>query len=193
MKLISPVKYVKNRVAGLCPPVYDALFEDSDGGAVSRRGMLFGNYFASIASTLVSGIYFTGLLIAMNAGDAYIGYITVATTACGFIQMLSPVVLERMKKRKTFLLCLRAVYYLINIFVLVAVPVLPFSHGLNLGLFMAAVTLMNLVSSFASPGYFDLHMQCLPESEACAFFRNSSGHGSILSALATFSRAYLDA
>lgn len=191
MKLISPVKYVKNRVAGLWPPVYDALFEDSDGGAVSRRGMLIGNYFASIASTLVSGIYFTGLLIAMNAGDAYIGYITVATTACGFIQMLSPVVLERMKKRKTFLLCLRAVYYLINIFVLGAVPVLPFSHGLKLGLFMAAVILMNLVSSFASPGYSIWHMQCLPESKRARFFSISSVTGSILSALATFSAGLL--
>ena len=186
MRLYSPLKFLKNRAAAAMPAIHDSLIENADGCALSRRSMLFGNYFGGAAGTLISGLYFTGLLLAMGAGDAFIGYITVATTACGFIQAISPVFLERMKTRKAFLMTCRITYYMINVVVLGAIPLLPLSQGLRLGLFMSAVILMNLINSFCSPGYSIWHMQNVPDSKRARFFSLSSVGGTVINTATSF-------
>lgn len=186
MRLYSPLKFIKNRLAGTWPAIYDSTVENADGCAESRRGMLFGNFFGGAASTLISGLYFTGLLLAMNASDKYIGYITVAITACGFVQMFSPMFFERLKRRKPVLMALRITYYFINIFVLGAIPILPLAAGPKLGLFMAAVILMNLVTSFSGPGFSIWHMQNVPDEKRARFFSLSSVGGTVINTLTTF-------
>ncbi|MBR6739848.1 MAG: MFS transporter [Clostridia bacterium] len=187
----TPIKFIKNRLAMLWPPIYDSLGENADGCARGRRGMLFGNFFAGASVNLISGLYFTGLLLAMNASDAYIGYISVGVTACGFIQIVSPMVLERMQRRKVLLMTLRGIFYFINIFVLGTIPLLPIDNGLRLGIFMVAVMLMNLVSSFGSPGMSIWHMQNVPDSKRATFFSLSSMGGTIIGSAITFSAGLL--
>ena len=63
---------------------------DTDGRAGCRRGLLFGNCFSGMVSSLTAGIYFTGLMLAMGASDVYIGYVASIISFCGFFQVLSP-------------------------------------------------------------------------------------------------------
>ena len=49
---------------------------------------------------MTDGIYFTSLMLAMGAGEIFIGYVTAALTFCGFFQFFSPLILSRFPRRK---------------------------------------------------------------------------------------------
>ena len=63
--------------------VREALIDNSDALAPDRRRYLAASWFDSIVTSLISGIYFTGLLLAAGADDIFIGYVQMATTFCG--------------------------------------------------------------------------------------------------------------
>ena len=74
--------------------VSDAFIENSDGLATSRRYKLSGEVLAGFITNLITGSYFTGLLLAIGASDTYISFVTMATSLCGILQLLSPLLLE---------------------------------------------------------------------------------------------------
>ena len=107
MRSGTPSSTLKDRISDFFSIVTEVLSDNSDGRVTGRRGMLIGGYFTNLVSCLIMGNYFTGLLLSMNADDIYISYINMATTLCGFLQFVAPLMLERMKKRKTFLMIMR--------------------------------------------------------------------------------------
>lgn len=158
----------------------------TDGLAASRRYVLVYNYLSGIVGTLASGTYFVGLMLAMGAPESYIAAITAITTICSFAQFFSPLVLERMKKRKTFLITFRALYHLLNVLVIGILPLLPMERSVSLGIFMATAILANLFKFLSLSGISIWHMQNVPQEKHSDFFtRINVGH-SVLNTAAGF-------
>ena len=82
---------------------------------LSRRNIMFSNYTGGVVNNLIGGNFFTGLLILMNADDSFMGLITMAALLGNLIQVLSPLLLERFKRRKRLLIISRGLIYLFNI------------------------------------------------------------------------------
>ena len=162
------------------------LTDDSDGLAKSRVGALLYAYLSDFIIYTVTMTYFVGLMLEMGAGDAYISAVTVVITACGFVQFVAPLLLEKMRKRKRFLITMRAVYHFLYIVVIGIIPLMNFSRLVMLSAFMSAVVLGNIINSLSAPGISVWHIQNIPERKRSDFFTLSNVGIKILNALTGF-------
>ena len=81
------------------------------------------------AVALSSGTFYTVLLIAMGASDAFFGYIAMAGTLSTVAQFPAPLFWERLRKRKSLLVCLSILTTILGYLVLPCIVVLPISSG----------------------------------------------------------------
>ena len=71
--------------------VHDGWFVEGDEQSnTSRRALLKHNAMANIIANLIGGNFLTGLLLLMQADDAFIGIIPMLTFAGNLMQLLSP-------------------------------------------------------------------------------------------------------
>lgn len=150
--------------------IVDTFFENSDGCAQSRRNVLFTNVLTGIITPLSSGIYFTSLMLAMGASETYIGYVTAILSFSALFQVIAPLILEKLPRRKGFLITSRIAYYFLSIVVVGITPILPLGHTLKLVIFFISVVLMNAFLYIASPGLSSWHIQSLPENKRGGFY-----------------------
>ena len=148
---------------------------DTDGRAGCRRGLLFGNCFSGMVSSLTAGIYFTGLMLAMGASDVYIGYVASIISFCGFFQVLSPMILERRPTRKKLVMSVYVTYHFLNIGLVGILPLLPVANNLKLILFMVTILVLNLANNLVAPGMLTWHLQCLQNNKKRIGFFSISG------------------
>ena len=142
--------------------ISEAFVENSDSCAAGRRAMMYSTTCLNLMNSLVAGTFFTALMLAMGASDVYIGYVTVATTFCGFSQFLSPLVWEKIPVRKPLLLFSRILYHLLNIVLIGLIPILPIPDSAKLVSFIVTIIVLNLINYIAAPGITAWHMQSLP-------------------------------
>ena len=162
------------------------LCDNSDDLAKSRWGVLSFNYICGIITSLMTGTYFTGIMLEMDASDEYISAVTVAITICGFAQFFSPLILERIKKRKPFLLVMRSLYHLFNIVLLGVIPLIPAERNHVLALFIGAVIIANLINALTISGLSIWHIQSIPEHHRSDFFTLANIGVSVLNSLTVF-------
>ena len=86
---------------------FSVLTDNSDGLAKSRCGALMYAYLSGFITRMVTMTYFVGLMLEMGADEKYISAVTVTITITGFLQFLSPILLEKLNRRKTFLMAMR--------------------------------------------------------------------------------------
>lgn len=154
---------------------------DTDGRAGCRRGLLFGNCFSGMVSSLTAGIYFTGLMLAMGASDVYIGYVASIISFCGFFQVLSPMILERRPKRKALVMSVYIAYHFLNIGLVGILPLLPIANNAKLALFMVTLLVINVANNLVSPGMLTWHLQCIQNNKKrIGFFSISGMIGTVL-------------
>lgn len=165
-----PVEFFMRRIKNMVDNIDAVFFDNADQMAESRRRILLGSYFANIVVNLLGGSFLIGLLLLLDAGNDYMGYLSMATLACGFLQLFSPLVLERFAVRKTLLIPMRGLFYTLNIIVLGAVPFLPFSRGVRLALFFAVSVLAGALNALFAPGMSVWHNQNIPGRLKAGFF-----------------------
>ena len=154
---------------------------DTDGLAGCRRNLLGGNCFSGMVSSLTAGIYFTGLMLAMGASDVYIGYVASIISFCGFFQILSPMILERIPKRKKLVMSVYVTYHFLNIGLVGVLPLLPVANPIKLILFMVTLLILNVSNNLVSPGMLTWHLQCIQNNKKrIGFFAISSMISTVL-------------
>ncbi|MBQ6707701.1 MAG: MFS transporter [Clostridia bacterium] len=166
--------------------IVDTFFENSDNCARSRRNVLFTNVLSSVITPLSSGIYFTSLMLAMGASESYIGYVTAILSFSGLFQVVSPLILEKLPRRKGFLITARILYYFLSIVVIGVTPLLPVGQTFKLVLFFLTVILMNAFLQIASPGLSSWHIQSLPETKRGGFYAATHMFITVLSNISSF-------
>ncbi len=162
--------------------------------AMNRRNILASNYAAGITNNLIGGNFFTGLLLLLNADDAFIGLVTMTVMFGNMLQVLSPLILERYANRKRLLVTGRIVIHFFNIIVISLIPLLTSTNSLKLSLILFVVLVVNLMNSFMSPGYQVWHIKSVPEalrSRYFSFFHVTNGF--IIYTVILFSSRVVDA
>jgi hypothetical protein len=148
------------------------VFNRSEEYARNRLNILWFSIFANVIIILYGGYFFTGMLLRLGANDAYMGGITIVTYAGGIAAVFSPLLIERIAKRKRFLLTVRCFYYLLLLGLITAMPYIGVGSGACLAVIMAVVALVNLLSSLMGGGMSVWHLQSMPESVRSTFFSN---------------------
>ena len=133
-----------------------------DESNASRRAIMIHNLSANVTANLIGGNFFTGLLIMMQADDAFVGMVTILTFAPNLLQLFAPYILERFEKRKPMLIVLRSLMHLINIIVIGLIPLFPVAQQSRLLMLGISVLLVNLINAFNGPGYSVWHFAHIP-------------------------------
>ena len=117
------IKYRFHPLVRLRGSQFFAVFNRGDELAKGRLLLLFYSISANIAAVLFGGTFYSGFLLANGINLVQIGIISFIPNLCVLFSLLSPPFLEKLAKRKVFLLSLRFVYYFLLI---VAITVLPY-------------------------------------------------------------------
>jgi MFS family permease len=128
---------------------------------------------SATAGNLVGASFLTGLLLFLGADDTMIGLVTVAGLLGNLLQILSPILFERMRSRRGILIASRAAIYLLNIVAIGLIPLMPVSNGLRMALIVAVVGLVNTVSAITSPGMQVMQIANVPQMNRARFFSYS--------------------
>lgn len=146
----------------------------------NRYKILAANNLNSIATTLVGGNFFTGLLIYLNANSFEIGIISIITYVCNILQILSPLLLSRFEKRKKLLIAARILSHSINIVTVGIISILPMQDKSQIYLILSCTAILNITSAFTAQGLSLWHYQSIPEHKRAVHFSQNSIIGTIV-------------
>lgn len=133
---------------------------------------------------LTSGAFLVGLLKYMGASDAFCGYVISIPVFAAIIQVLSPMILESLKYRKTMII-IGAMIHRILLSMLIFVPFLPLPSGIKL--FIAAIVLFisNLAISFVNPAISNMYVSFVPQNIRGRYFGTRESYILIAATLIT--------
>jgi len=134
----------------------------------------------------ISGNFFTGLLLALGADDLYISALNMATTLTAMLQLFSPLLLERIKRRKPLLLAVRATSHLLNVVLLGVLPILPMHKNFILTCYFIVILCFNSLSALFNAGVTTWHMQSVPQEKLSSYFTLSNFITTLLSYVFSF-------
>lgn len=147
-----------------------SLCDIGDGLHISRRGILLSNNATTVINNLTGGIFSTTLLLLLleNAtASEYVRFIALNTAVlsfAGMMQLLSPVLFEKMKQRRRTIDILTAISHVINIFILPAMVMLDLPTAQKAYLYIAATGIMQASAAICSPAYSVWTMHNLPQT-----------------------------
>lgn len=166
--------------------IRETFFDRNDPLCKGRRCILGSSFTDGIITSLTSGVYFTGLLLAMGASEAYIGYTSAVISFSGIFQLLSPLLLEKLPRRKGLLIGAKLIYHLLNIVGIGLLPFLPVATELKLVLFMLALIVMHACNYIAAPGISAWQMQSLPTDKRVHYYSVSHLGIAVLNKVSAF-------
>lgn len=181
-----------NSYLGMKQSVLSTYKIDDDGHAKDRRRILEGNFLAGIASNMTAGVFFTGLVLIILAGEtervrnAYLGDITILQLLCGLAQLFSPLILEKLERRRGYVIAMRILYHFSNIVFLGVIPLLPLSATVKINLLMVGVVLMYTSQSLAAPGLSIWQLGSLPDQHRANHFALQSMACTAINVLSAF-------
>ena len=164
------MKWISKRFANYIKNISTLFADNADGMAKSRSTILLSNCLSAIISNLSGGYFLTGLLLIMKADNNFIGMLSIVTLTCGFAQLISPLILERIQKRKTLLISGRLIFHILNVGVLSIIPFIPFENSAKLNLFLLITILAYIVNALTMPGTAIWHIKNVPNSKQANMF-----------------------
>lgn len=161
---------VPGRILRRCRDAFLDGWYFGDADSKSRACHLQYNYTANIIANYIGGNFYTGLMLYLNADDAFIGLMSIFVFSANCLQLLSPLVMEMFPKRKKILIFARLIIQFINIIFIGAIPFFPFGQQAKLVIFGASVLTINLINAIAAPGMTAWHLQSLPNQVRVKYF-----------------------
>lgn len=169
-----------------------ALGVDNDGLLRGRRGIFFGTIGDTVIVRLTAGIFYTTLLLILLDGadsvtqNLYIALSTGIQSAAGIGQVFSPLIFEKLHRKKNAVLFCKGLSYFIQIVILPAVILLPFGLTARAGLFVIATGLASFSEAVSTPARSAWHMYSLPDEVRIDYFASLNIINTVLSTAFNF-------
>lgn len=166
------------------------LFAPSRADGRARLYILASECLKAIYTAFTTGVFLTGFLLNAGMDQVQIGLVTSLPLLAGVLYPLSPLLLERFRRRKALLGTARLLYHTL---VILSVTLLPGRvSGSSLLWWMAGALLLgNGINILVASGFPAWHIGFLPEEIRGRFFAISGIVNSIFTALATFGASLL--
>lgn len=142
----------------------------NDDGADSRRRIMISALLYSIISNLLVGVYLSGLCLGIGGDANYINLVTLLISLCNMSQLIAPVFLERLQKRKPLLLTLRGISHGVSLIIVPLLALSPIPKGGLLVLAIVFLCLAQLLIAFTNPGIQAWHIGCIPLPKRLGYF-----------------------
>lgn len=150
------------------------LFNWHDPLANGRLCMLLQSAFASIATNLTSGLFYTGFLSSHGINIVEIGILFFIPYIANIFSIFSPSILERFKRRRVILAVARASYFTLNILAVTAMPYIITDRVARMYAFIGIVFLSNIILALFSSGYPIWHLKFIPDEVRAEYFSTNA-------------------
>ncbi len=140
------------------------LYNLKDPLARGRSVLLGSGALSSLAAILTSGAFYTSFLVNNGINLVNIGILTFVPYLASCFSILSPVILERIQKRKWVLSAMRLGYYLFLMLGVTVIPKVTENQGLKTTLFVLTIFIGHVLNALSTSGYSSWHVNFLPES-----------------------------
>lgn len=136
----------------------------------NRRRLIRFNITSSLIANLIGGNFFTGLLLILKANDSFIGLISIIIFSCNLLQLFTPYILEKLKRRKALLIGLRITIHSINIALVGLVPFVQGPSKARLLIMIVLQILINGLNAFSAPAMTVWHIAHVPNEVRVPYF-----------------------
>ena len=143
---------------------------EGDDSNAPRRAIIMHNLTANIIGNLIGGNFFTGLMLILQADDAFVGLMTILIFAANLLQLFAPYVLERFEWRSPLLISLKIITHIINIIFVGLIPLFPAAVQTRLAIFGFLVFFINALNAFMAPGMTVWHIAHIPNEVRVSYF-----------------------
>ncbi len=144
--------------------------QGDEASSQARRSLIFHHLAANVIANLIGGNFFTGLMLLLQADDAFVGLMTMLIFGANILQLLAPFILERFSRRKPLLIGIRVLIHLVNIVFIGLIPFMPLNQQTRLVFLGFSVFVVNALSALAGPGYSVWHIAHIPPAVRVQFF-----------------------
>ncbi len=138
--------------------------------ARGRCSLLLTDFLWCIVTSLTTGVFYTGFMLSNGMKAVNIGLLSMVPMVCSVFGLLSPMILRRFQKRKTFLLAMRFAYILLNIGGITVVPLFSLPQSVVQILFFVLIFLSNVLLFIFDPGFVEWHINYYPDNVRLSFF-----------------------
>lgn len=135
-----------------------------------RLCILASGILTSIAAQFTGGVFYTGFLLLYGIDVVSIGILTFIPSLACLLNIFSPSILERFRKRKWLLAFVRILTNTINILGITFLPSLVHEKRARVIGFIIIVALANSISALFGSGYSAWHAKFLTEDVRSAYF-----------------------
>ena len=154
--------------------------------------MLANSITSGVLGQMSGGLFYSGFLLLYGFDINEISILLLIPSIAPLLNLLSPSILERFKRRKAVLAITRLIYFTINI---LCVTLLPSVFGDDFrGMKIALITLIiisNSINALFSSGYSAWHANFLPDNVRADYFTSSSCINSMVTYGVTFGLSLL--
>lgn len=167
------------------------VFNWQDELASGRCYVLLASLLSTVITNLVSGVFFTGFLLAAGMDVVEIGSLGCIPFVTAFLNLLTPFALGKYEKRRKVLCVSRLIYYFISVFFMTFVPWIFREPKVVLIMVTICMVVANGVNALYLPGFSAWHVRFLPENVRASFFTYQQVLSGILSAVALIGSGWL--
>jgi len=139
-------------------------------GGRARACLLGASLSQGVVGGLTNGIFYTGLLVGYGFDIVNISILSIVPQIASLFSLVSPYILERLKKRRLFLTVARSLYYLINILGITLLPQVVHSASGRLAGLIAITFVSSAINYLANPGYTVWHLPYVPPEVRSGYF-----------------------
>ena len=124
----------------------------------------------SVISYLTAGIFYTGFLIGNDINIVDMGIITFLPYLASLFSLFTPLILEKMKKRKWYLCIMRMLYFTVNILGTTLLPVFVHDRDSKILGFGIIVFVAGVINALMASGFPVWHLNFIPEEVRARYF-----------------------
>ena len=161
---------------------------EADGRA--RLCVLISECLKAVYTALTTGVFLTGFLMASGTDNVGVSFVTALPLISGFLYPLSPLLLERFRRRKALLGAFRLAFHGFTILGVTLLPLIVGGPALN-ALLMLSIFLGSVANTLVASGFPAWHINFLPEEIRGSFFAVSGVINSVFTALAALAASIL--
>ncbi|MBQ8497279.1 MAG: hypothetical protein IJ489_07510 [Clostridia bacterium] len=139
-----------------------------------RFCMLMSSVMAGLVGQLSGGLFYTSFLLMYGLDKSRIGILTFIPYITCLLNIFSPLILERFKKRKWILATSKLVYYFINIIGITLLPTLVTDPDQRLLWFVILVVAASSINQLFASGFSAWNANFLPDNVRVDYFNSAS-------------------
>lgn len=139
-------------------------------GPRSRRSIICSGLAYNIVFNILNGSYLAGFCLTIGASANQVNAIVIVLSVCNLVQIISPLFMARLRRRKPLLIALRGTAHAVNILVIPALALAGIPGNVLLPLVTVLLGMAQCLLAFVSPGIQVWHIGCIPPEKQLGHF-----------------------